>query len=74
MTPLKIEEDGSVVLINRGWIPRHFVLSDKKRSSTSSMSPQKQEWNRPTGTVEVVGIPVKPEREYRVRRAVGFCC
>ena len=49
ITPL-VSDNGSTVLINRGWIPRHFIQS-------------KQQWERPTGQVQVIGVPAKAERK-----------
>jgi surfeit locus 1 family protein len=56
ITPLK-SSDGTTVLINRGWVPRHFVQPDNRTSA-----PPSKTWERPTGQVEVTGIPIKPEQ------------
>jgi cytochrome oxidase assembly protein ShyY1 len=47
MTPLETAS-GTTVIVNRGWIPRHFLK-------------EQQSWEKPTGSIEVVGIPVKGE-------------
>ena len=47
MTPLETAS-GTTVIVNRGWIPRHFLK-------------EQQSWEKPTGFIEVVGIPVKGE-------------
>ena len=56
ITPLVRADAGSnnnnTVLVNRGWIPRHFVVPQVSQS-----------WAHPEGKVQVVGIPAKPERE-----------
>lgn len=54
ITPL-LRPNGSTVLINRGWIPRHFA--------PSSTQPGK-DWEHPAGEVQVVGVPFRYEREY----------
>jgi cytochrome oxidase assembly protein ShyY1 len=50
MTPL-VTASGTTVVVNRGWIPRHFLTSD-------------QPWKKPTEPVKVVGIPFKGESAY----------
>ena len=40
----------NVVLVNRGWVPIQYVQ-------------QKKSWNRPTETVDVVGIVSSTERK-----------
>lgn len=61
ITPLK-SLDGTTVLVNRGWVPRHFVQPDKRTAT-----PPSKAWERPGGKVQVIGIPVKPERKYVAR-------
>lgn len=50
ITPLETTL-GTKVFVNRGWIPRHFLKNEKQQS-----------WEKPTGYVDVVGIPSKGEQ------------
>ena len=54
MTPLQLDAAGTVVLVQRGWLPRNFLQRD-------TLLP----FDTPTGTVEVVGtIALAPARLY----------
>jgi len=50
ITPLIRTNDMGTVLVNRGWVPMQYVK-------------QKIEWDRPSGTVSIVGVPSRTERE-----------
>ncbi len=51
ITPFQRSNNMGIVLVNRGWIPRQFVL-------------QNAAWDRPKGVVELVGVATKTEREF----------
>ena len=54
MTPLQLDAAGTVVLVQRGWLPRNFLQRD-------TLLP----FDTPTGTVEVAGtIALAPARLY----------
>jgi surfeit locus 1 family protein len=50
ITPLKRNFGMGTVLVNRGWVPRQYVL-------------QNAAWDRPNGTVNIVGVASKTERK-----------
>ena len=71
ITPLLLElqqqEEGSnvVVWVNRGWIPRHFVVPSSslgRPSSRSKNTATGSSWQRPTGRVELDVVASKAEK------------
>lgn len=48
VTPLERNHNLGTLLVNRGWVPRQYVV-------------QNAPWDRPTGIVKLVGIPSKTE-------------
>jgi surfeit locus 1 family protein len=50
ITPFSRCDDMGIVLVNRGWVPRQYVM-------------QNASWGRPNGVVTVVGVASKTERE-----------
>lgn len=73
LTPLQLI-DGSLVWINRGWVPRAMVPGANRGGGTRpSHKPPAEginQWDRPTGTVKVTAIRSKPEGEYY--RTIGL--
>ena len=76
LTPLvpaspEIRQQYPMVVINRGWVPRHAVVPDRQRQPPASASLQSQQppplqWDRPVPAknekyVQVVVVPAKPE-------------
>lgn len=53
ITPFQRCNNMGIVLVNRGWIPRQFVL-------------QNAAWDRPKGVVDLVAVATKTEREFTV--------
>jgi len=53
ITPLERSDREGVILVNRGWVPKHFVK-------------QSLPWEKPTENVEIVGITFEPDREFDV--------
>ena len=67
LTPLQLA-NGQLVWINRGWVPRNMVPGTDRggrgRSAPTSSQPQNvNQWDRPTGTVQITAIGAKPESE-----------
>ena len=58
ITPFSRCNNGGKVLINRGWIPRQFVVQGNSSGSSGSSN----SWKRPTGVINVIGIATQTER------------
>lgn len=58
ITPFMRSNDMGTVLINRGWVPRQFVIQKKEEQSKN----QGWGWERPRDTVNVVGVASKTEQ------------
>lgn len=56
ITPFSRCNNRGIVLINRGWIPRQFVVQGNSSSGSSNS------WERPTGVINVIGIATQTER------------
>ena len=59
ITPFSRCNNKGIVLINRGWIPRQFVVQGNSSSGSSGSS---NSWERPTGVINVIGIATQTER------------
>jgi len=68
LTPFVVD-DSSIVLINRGWVPRHLAASDLRRrrqqqeQHPSQSHPHFLQWDRPHDKVQVTVVPAKTERK-----------
>ncbi len=63
LTPLQLL-DGQLVWINRGWVPRTMVPGTDRGTRPTAAKPQNvNQWDRPTGTVQLTTIGSKPESE-----------
>ena len=66
LTPFVVD-DNSIVLINRGWVPRHLAASDHRRPRQQQQPthPDFLKWDRPQDEVQVTVVPAKGERKWR---------
>jgi cytochrome oxidase assembly protein ShyY1 len=69
LTPLQLI-DGQLVWINRGWVPKAMVPGANRGAGSrpshkppSSDEARLNQWERPSGTVQVTAIRSKPERK-----------
>lgn len=55
-----------VVLVNRGWVPREYVVPERRRQRNKSNEKQDDDlllqWDRPRDTVSVTVVPTKFEK------------
>lgn len=72
LTPLQLNhQGGQLVWINRGWVPRTMVPGSDRTMGRSAPPPSRSppppvtnnvnQWDRPTGTVQITAIGAKPE-------------
>jgi len=57
LTPFESSNGGGIVLVNRGWVPRHFVIQQPNQRILDT------NWERPQGEISIVGVESKPERK-----------
>ena len=57
VTPFELSSEygKGTVLINRGWVPRHLIIS------TSQQNKSHDSFERPLGTLDIVGVASKVE-------------
>jgi len=61
ITPLERLDGKGTVLVNRGWVPRHYVQSSANGT-----------WDRPNGIVTVTGVTTKTDQPKYFSPAHGF--
>ena len=66
ITPFQRSDDMGTVLINRGWVPRQYVISSKDQQQQKKQLYKNEGWgwDRPRDIVNVVGVASKTEREF----------
>ena len=70
----EIRKSMPMVMVNRGWVPRHLVVPDRRQAaSTSSSSSSLLQWNRPEPTKNnhVQQVIVVPSQEEKPRFLVA---
>lgn len=73
LTPLQLL-DGNLVWINRGWVPKAVVPgADRGARPSIKAAAEMNQWDRPTGTVQVTAIRSKPECEWNKTIMYGYC-
>ena len=66
ITPLRVEDSNQVVLVNRGWVPRQYVVQDRNHRRQYPKQQQQQtgpllQWDRPQTVSSVTVVPTKFE-------------
>ena len=65
LTPFQVSlEHGKIdtILINRGWVPRHFIASTSNQNENQEI----QMLDRPLGIVNIVGVESQVEGTFRI--------
>jgi hypothetical protein len=66
------QQQHSSVLVNRGWVPRDRVMAGSQRGRPAAQvdSSLLFQWDRPTGNVQLLAVPGKPEG---TNASIRFC-